>query len=243
MKFHFVISIMLLTISSCVKSYQQLPDVTTGLVVNIPLDGNALETISYQLGITNNVTPTANRHQELGKAMMFQVVDSSWINFGDLPSASFTGNQFTISCWVRVMDTSQTIAVLSKRGPFGPFEYSLDTYFGREYLTLDNWEHQGGSTVYGVDPLDAGAPIRLNTWQHIAFVADGVVLRVYSDGVLQSGVDLRQGNHKFIDTDANFIIGNGGAWAKSHYFKGAIDDIKMYNRALTADAINYLAKL
>jgi len=242
MRFWYTTLIFLVFASACQKLTEKLPDVTSGLVVDIPLNGNAVELISGREGVIQGVVPTANRHGQLNKAMLFSDVDSNSINFGDWANASLASNRFTISCWVQVADTSERVAVLSKRGPFGPFEYSLDTYFGLGRLTLDNWEHQGGSTVYGVDPLKAGAPIRPNEWQHVAFVADGASLRVYVDGELQQGEDLRQGTHTFVDTDADFIIGNGGAWAKNHYFNGAIDDVKLYNRPLSDKAIDYLAK-
>ena len=162
---------------------------------------------------------------------------------GDLPGASFPDGKFTISVWVKVADTTHAISVLSKRNPFGPFEYSLDNHFGVSSLKLDNWISNGGGTVYGTDPFNTAAPIKLNTWQHIAYVADGNMLKVYIDGTVTSQTDQAQTGHQFTDTDAHFVIGNGGPYGANYFFDGAIDDIKLYNRALSATYIQALAKL
>jgi hypothetical protein len=101
--------------------------------------------------------------------------------------------------------------VLSKRNAFSPFEYSLDNHFNHQGFTLDNWVANGGGTIYGIDPLKASAPVLLNSWHHIVYVADGVELKCYNDGVIQSQTDIKTSATSFSQTAASLIIGNGGA--------------------------------
>jgi hypothetical protein len=239
MKQLFFLSLILIA-ASCTKK-ATLPDITSGLVIDIPLDDNIpLEKVTNITGIIDGVTPTYNRKNEANKAMLFNGADSTKIDFGAISNASFPNNEFTISCWVYVTDTSKTLAVLSKRNAFSPFEYSLDNHFNRQGFTLDNWVANGGGTIYGIDPLKASAPVLLNSWHHIVYVADGAELKCYNDGVIQSQTDIKTINTSFSQTAASLIIGNGGAYGKEHYFTGAIDDIKMYNRALSEDDVKEL---
>lgn len=218
------------------------PDIVTGKVIDITLDDSApIEAVSGTVGITHNTLPVSNRHNEPNKAMLFKAADSALVDFGDLEAASFTNHQFTISCWVHLTDTIKPCAILSKRSAFGGFEYSIDNHFkARQYFSFDNWIESGSNTVYGIDPLNASAPVMLNSWQHIAFVASESQLQVYVNGVLQKGTDPRQ-SFSFSNTNKHFVIGNGGGYGKNYFFNGAIDDIKIYNKALDFEAIKVLA--
>jgi hypothetical protein len=246
MKYHYFLLLTLL-ITACKKDYYQPPfinpDITSGLVINIPFDGTATELITNTNGVINHTTLTTDHHGAANKAMHFSSIDSSFIDFGSLTNSSFTGNVFTVLCWVRVSDTLNPMAILSKRGLTGPWEYSLDNHFGKSHFNLDNWVSNGGTSVYGADPLKASANIALNSWMHLAYVANGTTLRVYLNGILQAGTDNYNTGLSFSQTSGNLIIGNGGGWERNYYFNGDIDDIRMYNKALDAATIQYLAAL
>jgi hypothetical protein len=245
MKNQFLPFILLLCLcfSSCYFNDKPQPNISKDLVALIRLDGNALEEISGVAGTNNNAKAITNRHGEANKAMFFNRADSAHINFGDLDNLSFSDNIFTVCFWVKVKDTTNRISVLSKRGPFGPFEYSIDNFFGKNILAFDNWKAPGGPTVYGIDPMKATAQIDLYKWQHFVFVGTGNEVKVYLNGILQSGMDTHNANNFFDNTDATFVIGNGGGWGSNHYFDGSIDDIYIYKRVLDEEAIEFLAKM
>ncbi len=237
-----VVIFLLLIVLSCKKEADSLPDITTGLVVNIPLNGSAYDSISGVTGAGYFVIPIFNRHGETNMAMQFNRNDSSFIDFGDLPSASFPNNIFSICCWINVPDTATAMTILSKRGVTGPWEYSLDSHFSKTIFNLDNWVYDGSTTVYGIDPLKASAPIETQIWQHLAFVADGISLRVYLNGVLQNGSDDHHENFLLSDTDAHFIIVNGGGYGQNYFFNVSIDDVRIYNIALEQSTSKYLSQ-
>ncbi len=240
MKYFFLLCI--LGLCACEKN-KTTPDVTTGLVVIIGFDGNTTESVSGAIGSAYHVTYTTDHHNNVSRALLFTPTDSSTVDFGNLSNASFDTTIFTIACWIKVADTSASIAVLSKRNVTGPYEYSFDNHFNHAGFTLDNWIPGGANSVYGLDPLKAIAPVQVGQWEHIAYVADGNVLSVYVNGVLQTGTDQHNAGLNFGNTAANFTIGNGGGYGRNYYFNGAIDEVKIYNRALGADAIKYLAGL
>ncbi|MEO6167172.1 MAG: LamG domain-containing protein [Chitinophagales bacterium] len=228
---------------TCKKEEPIIPDITTGLVMNIPLDGNAYDSVNAISGTMSKVNPYSNRHGEANKSVIFNRNDSSIIDFGDLDEASFPTNYFTICCWINIPDTLAPMTVLSKRGVIGPWEYSLDNHFNHAVFNLDNWVQDGSTTVYGIDPLKASAALVLNTWQHLAYVADGVSLRVYVNGNSQAGEDTYKAGFFLQNTSAHFIIGNGGGYGKNYYFNGGIDDIRIYNYPLEEATVQYLAGL
>jgi hypothetical protein len=216
------------------------PDITSALIIDIPFEESAKDYISGTFGTVNKATFTEDHKNIAKKAMLFHSSDTSFVDFGDLEFSSFTNNIFTISVWVKVMDTSKPIAILSKRNPTGPFEYSLDNHFNKSYFNFDNWVANGSNTPYGPDPLKSNAGVLHNQWVHYVYIADGAKMTIYINGVKQLGEDLKVSGADFANTTAHFVVGNGGAFGKNLYFEGAIDDIKMYSRVLTQKQIEYL---
>lgn len=230
-----------LLVFACNKTEIPAPDITSGLVASIPLDGTAFEELNSLQGTIVNALSTSNRHGEANKAMLFNSNDSSYIDFGDVEDLSFTNNQFTVCCWVKVSDTTAPVSILSKRGETGPWEFSLDNHFNHSVFNFDNWVADGSTTVYGTDPLKAAASLRSGIWSHIALVADGVALKVYQDGILQAGTDSIKNGLFLNNTGAHFFIGNGGGYGKNYFFNGSIDDVRLYNKPLNQESIQYLA--
>ena len=226
--------------SEKITTKESVINLNDGLVVNIPFNNSYLESISNNEGNSTKTKFVQDRKKQANEALYLNRNDSSLVNFGDLNLASITNAIFSISCWVNLEDTLKPCAILSKRSPYGGFEYSIDNHFrNKQYFNFDNWNINGTNTVYGIDPLNASAPIQLNSWQHIVFIANAIHLKVYCNGVLQSDVD-NKNNEEFSNTDKDFIIGNGGGYGRYYYFQGAIDDVKIYNRVLNNEEINAL---
>src|SRR5690242_14051439 len=122
-KYLLALAIVTTLISCNEEDPDNMPDITTGLTANIPLDGTAVEAVNNVTGTIHNAVAATDRKNAPAKCMQFSAQDSAYINFGDLQSASFTNNIFTISVWTLASDTVGNRAVLSKRTPTGPFEY------------------------------------------------------------------------------------------------------------------------
>lgn len=215
-------------------------NLNNGLVVNINFNNSFIESISNTEGINTKSTFVNDRKGSSNQAVHFNRNDSSLIDFGDLNLASFPNAVFSVSCWVLLEDSLKPCAILSKRSAYGGFEYSIDNHFrNKQYFNFDNWNLNGNNTVYGIDPLNSSATIQLNSWHHLVFIANGNQLKVFSNGVLQTGFD-NKNNETFANTDKHFVVGNGGGYGKYYYFQGAIDDVKIYNRVINNEEINTL---
>jgi hypothetical protein len=78
-----------------------------------------------------------------------------------------------------------------------------------------------------------GLPYTKNQWQHIAVVSTKDSLKAYLNGVLFASI---QGSG-FDSLDAYGIMEFGRNYDYESYFKGEIDEVKMYDRALTSAEI------
>jgi hypothetical protein len=84
-------------------------------------------------------------------------------------------------------------------------------------------------------PLDARgtAQLPLNSWTHLATTYDGSTLRIFVNGVQ---VGTRAVSGALITSSGAVRIGGNSIWGE--YFQGRLDDIRIYNRALTATEIS-----
>jgi hypothetical protein len=74
--------------------------------------------------------------------------------------------------------------------------------------------------------------IHLDTWTHLAATYDGATLRIYVNGVQ---VGSRAVSGSLLTSTGALRIGGNGVWGE--FFKGTIDEVKVYNRALSAAEI------
>ena len=86
----------------------------------------------------------------------------------------------------------------------------------------------GGTFAGGNGNLYGSAVLPTNAWSHIAATYDGAALRLYFNGTLVSS----QAQTGAIATSTN-PLQIGGDSIYGQFFQGAIDEVRIYNRALT----------
>jgi hypothetical protein len=79
--------------------------------------------------------------------------------------------------------------------------------------------------------IDNTGPVPLNQWVHYACVYDGSKMKIYRDGVL--AVTSSTKVWSMIDYPGTLMIGNNGI-ASSSGLMGRMDEVRVYNRTLTA---------
>jgi hydrogenase maturation factor HypE len=81
-------------------------------------------------------------------------------------------------------------------------------------------------------PLNGTAALPTYAWTHLAFTYDGAAMRMFVNGVQVSTTALTG----VMPIGAGALrIGGNGVWGE--YFRGAIDEVRIYNRALSAAEI------
>ncbi len=78
----------------------------------------------------------------------------------------------------------------------------------------------------------ARASLPLNTWTHLTVTYDGTTLRLYVNG---TQVGSRAMTGALLTSTGALRIGGNSIWGE--FFQGRIDEIRVYNRALSAAEI------
>jgi hypothetical protein len=219
-------------------------DITTGLVGDWQLDGNGTDSSGNgHDGTVVGATPTQDRFGNANGALQFDGV-SAHVAVPNAPDLNPT-TAITFTAWFKYASYNGGWPCIIAKDDGTNFHCSgwvLNTT-GDQPLTLNasvctdgtfqqSWYQQGN--------LQERAPGAVNQWYFAAGVYDGSKMTLYlgSDGqTLTSVSDSGSGN--ILSTATDLWIGadsdpfNGQAWA----FNGAIDDVRVYNRALSASDI------
>ena len=142
--------------------------------------------------------------------------------------------EFGISLWINWQgeSVSEPQRILSIRGA------KRDT----QHLTLSPSEEVDGKNRLKLDLAygDSDWPIidtalRVNEWHHLAVTADGQYLRLYVDGK-ETGTRLTMMSLVQMRIQQMYL-GRGWTKAGDGYLNALLDDVFLYNRALSADEI------
>ena len=167
--------------------------------------------------ITNATWTTAGKY---GSALSFNGTNS-WVTINDSPSLDLT-NGMTLEAWVSSKSLTNKQDVLMKERPSG-LSYAL-------YATNNSskppagYLNKGGSNVTAVGTTN----LVLNTWTFLAATYNGSKLSLYVNGTLV----------KSTSTTGNMVTSTGalrigGDSVFGEYFNGLIDEVRVYNRALS----------
>ena len=215
-------------------------NLTLGLVGHWPFNGNANDASSNgNNGTVNGASLTTGRNGASNSAYNFDGVND-YIQVPHSNSISLTGD-ITMSAWVKTNGSNgqNYQSIISKRETYWTAEYvmSLSYHTGIVHNTkliagrnlgMGNGE-QGWSTT----------PYTINTWEFWVVTISNNQMKIYKNGVLnhtQSFSLIPVNQVCPLLFGKNTLADN----TNSEQFKGDLDDIRIWNRALNAEEINYL---
>jgi len=224
----FILMVSLLTVSA-------QADLREGLVLYLSFDsdtvqGDAVEDLSAQ---GNDAIIFGGAELEAGKygeAMLFDGIDD-YVEVPISDTLTFTeGTTFTVQAWIKSED-----APAKNDGIVGTYRQSTEGFWNLS-VSGDNAATRGniGFNLRDVGKahstnISTAGPLNDGEWHHLAGVRDQSTkkARFYVDGELIDEVD-----------DATEDINSGqSVWIGDHlqrYYMGSIDDVKIWNRALSA---------
>ncbi|MBK8508350.1 MAG: PKD domain-containing protein [Candidatus Competibacteraceae bacterium] len=162
---------------------------------------------------------------KFGKAASFDGIDD-WITVNDSATLDLTTGM-TLEAWVYPTETmSGWRSIITKEQPNG---------FGAAYYLAANSDvNQPEAAIYTAqwNKLYGGPLVGANQWTHLAGTYDGSTLKLYVNGTQVSSQPRTGG----IDVTTGVLrIGGNDYWGE--FFKGYIDEVRVYNRALNASEI------
>ncbi|MGB5741214.1 MAG: DUF4347 domain-containing protein, partial [Sedimenticolaceae bacterium] len=225
-------------------------DITSDLVMHLPFDdaagGTASDTTTYANdGTLSGVAVWTTG--EIGGALKVDYSDG--IDYVEVPNSATLENvqesDFTLASWFRPdstppgsgSDADASYGILIKEGWHTGLYYGSDNrFYFTHVLTGDQGEEVVSTNTY--------AP---GQFYHVAGVLDRAAgtMEIYVDGVLQGTNSFTPGTAAREYGTETWTLGvanpSGGIWAWTA--DGAIDDARIYSRALTSDDVGELVGL
>jgi hypothetical protein len=228
--------VLLVLISAMYTVQSQVPSYvpTNGLVGWWPFNGNANDESGFsQNGTVYGASLTLDRFGQTSKSYSFNG-NNNYIEITSTPRLSITSS-YSVSAWFNVniwsFGNPDQHAVVSKID-------NGDWYGGYEVRTTGGNFIMHSGNIGGAN-FDIGkGGLSSNTWYHVIVTFDGNKVRSYVNGVLSDSVS-RTGT---IGSSSNSLrFGRrGAAGSLNCWFSGSIDDIGIWNRALTQSEITAL---
>jgi hypothetical protein len=181
-------------------------------------------------GLTGTLTSGAafTNAGKYGGAVAFDGVDD-YVNVPDDNLLDL--NTFTLEAWVypTTLSTPWRSVIFKEDATANRQAYSLYASNGSAFPTVE----VGNPAGSGVITKAGSATISANTWTHLAATYDGSALKVYKDGTL-IGTQSLTGT---LTTSTHPLKIGGNAIYWNEWFEGRIDEVKLYDRALSATEI------
>ncbi len=223
-------------------AYAQV-DIDAGLVAHYPFDGNAEDASGN------------NRHGKPAGGLVLRAdrggsPDSAY-DFDGIDDFVSIGNAFTnmslplsISVWLSPKALTQDVREIFVSND------NATQYTGFWMATLDD----GTATVsYG----DGGLPgpqsrrgvvstsvLQPETWVHVTAVVSGATdMVIYVNGTAEAGTFIGDGGPAMVNGDYPAAIGTYDLGVNSLPWQGGIDDIRIYDRALSAEEVQAIYEL
>ena len=158
-----------------------------------------------------------------GNALKFDGVND-WVTVNDSASLDLSTGM-TLEAWIYPTSLSSK-SVMIKEQP-GDLIYGLYANENAS-LPISYIKTAGYSTAQGKNPLP------LQQWSHLVATYDGQYQQLYVNGVMVTKTLL---NSLIQQSTGLLHIGGNSIWGE--YFQGYIDEVRIYNRALTPAEISY----
>ena len=175
---------------------------------------------SGNAGVVSGATWAPGR---FGQALTFDSA-GDWVTVPDAASLDLTTGM-TLEAWVNPSLLSLWRSVLMKEAP---------NYFVYSLYVNPNASGHAEAVIGGTSAIASGGPILpLDTWSHLASTYDGSTIRLYVNGSQVASAS--RGGAIGTSTGA-FRIGGNSVWP-DEFWSGRIDEVRIYNRALSAAEI------
>ena len=226
---------------------QVVDSLKTGLIAYYPFDNSGADLSGNgNDGFVYNITSTSDHNGKPNAAYHFDGT-TSYILVKDNAALRLNNTDYTINCWEKQESYGATFGsvIACKRGAGNNNGWSYGvhgyTYNGGATVGQTTMQISGGTDIAAI----GATSLNLNTWYMLTTVYNVKKQQIsyYINGVLDNVANnipspvLTATSDMYIGTD-NPATGTSG-----YFFKGSLDDMSMFNRALTATEIKKIYNL
>ncbi len=164
------------------------------------------------------------------------VLDGTAESYVTIPSKALEGlEDYTISAWIKPDVKDNTQRVFDFGTGTGRYMF-LTPYYGKNHLrgaiTAGSYDYEKGVSV-DVD-------IETGRWTHVVMMQEGDTMRIYIDGELSGETENVTLDPYEIEYIIPYCYIGKSMWSGDKYFKGAIDEFRLYDYALTEEEVKEL---
>jgi PKD repeat protein len=200
----------------------------SGLVSWWKAENNAYDSVGGNHGTLNGGATYASG--QIGQAFSFDGVDD-YVQVSDSPSLNIGAGDFSLTLWANyaavrsgLYGTLPNVFMGQDEGSGTTHKWIFFSTEGGLYFHVNN---AGSSTFVGSDAFT----LQTGQWYHLVLTRSGSLYTFYMNGALAGTVT----DSMYIpDVSAPLTIGQAEGRG---YFNGLLDEVKIYNRALTATEV------
>ena len=169
-------------------------------------------------------------------------VRSSFLNFGGTDNnvdpnltlaAQTNSSSFTWASWVNVGAGNGNHVILGNRQNGEGADYAPRQFIKFTVLQFEWHQNGNGNDNVNYDDLTS------NGWQHLAVVKNGTSIETYLDGVSTGTGTLSESLDSAVPM--RFFMGGEPGQGAGEHFTGGLDDVRIYDNALSGGEIAALA--
>ena len=235
MKLQSLVGEVALVIMVCTVPKIVFADLSAGLVLHYEFEGSADDSSANRYdGMVYGATLTTDRFGNLDSAYHFDGMD----DYIDMNTSLGGYSAFSEFAWVRIdsLESGNNFIQSSNwyqndtLGNDGGFDLAITNGYIRSWVNQP--DRTGGSVL-------AGPYIDLNEWFLVGFTWDGSTHRLYLDGVEVASATY---TGEMGTSDKTSLIGaKHYGLGLTDFFNGDVDDLRVYERALTNSEIHDLS--
>jgi hypothetical protein len=205
----------------------------TGLVAYYPFTGSADDASGNgNDGIVQGASLTTDRFGNPSCAYSFNGIDN-YIQVPDSPELN--PSSLSLSFWIKPEGLGCYQTFIAKGGnnfEFPGITAQYDAYYCGlfRYMSADYPEPNF--------QFSSNNPLSNNVWQHLVLTHTGTTVQLYVNGVLEN--EKNTGHSLAPPTTQDLYIGNEKSLWHNMFYHGVMDDISVYNRALSGSEIEAL---
>ena len=167
-----------------------------------------------------------------GKALSFDGSDE-YVDLGTSAGNFNNTDSFSVSAWINANTLNSTNRCIVNRvtgSPANGWEMRITTANKVRFLLASTSANYNGQDT---------TVLSTNTWYHVVGTWNGSDAKIFLNGVEDTSTPITQNSVGTITGTRTLAVG-ANAITSSSYFPGSIDDVRIYNRALSATEVSAL---
>jgi len=158
----------------------------------------------------------------------FNFNGASYVQVPETNYLDFT-NTMTVEAWVKLktysgINSREVVSKFGSSGPFNCWTLAIDPPTKKAYFVLNSFDRTKNTQLF------SATTIPTNEWTHLAGVSDGTTMKLYVNGVLSSSTNWTYGINV---ASSPITIGCTMQFSPTSFFNGQIDEVSLYNEALS----------